>query len=156
MQSGLMFSLRALLAPPSTAGGWLGYSGLIPFVGLAAASLLLDGALQTQALFALQAYAATILSFLGAIHWGLALRDPLTPSTGLLAWGVVPSLLAWVALMLDAISGLWLLAAGLWLCLAVDWRVYPRFGLNAWLGLRLALTSIASLACLFAACGAVR
>ena len=144
------FALRSLL-PPSSAGWLLGYSGLVPFIGLSAASWLLDGQQQAQVLFALLAYGATILSFLGAIHWGLALREPLAPSAGLLVWGVAPSLLAWVALMIGSAGGLWLIAAGLWICFAVDRRVYPRFGLGDWLGLRLALTTLASLASLLAA-----
>lgn len=137
--------------PPSRPGWLLGYGGLTPFMGLAAASWFLPAPHQAQALFAVLAYGATILSFLGAIHWGLTLRDPVTPSAGLLVWGVVPSLLAWVALLLDTRLGLLLLAAALWICLAVDWRVYPRMGLRGWLGFRLALTTLASLSCLFAA-----
>lgn len=144
------FALRSLLSP-SGEESLLGYSGLIPFAGLSAVSWLLDGPQQTQVLFALLAYGATILAFLGAIHWGLALREPLAPSAGLLVWGVAPSLLAWVALMAGGTGGLWLIAAGLWICFVVDRRVYPRFGLSNRLGLRLALTALASLACLLAA-----
>lgn len=112
-----------------------------------------EGSRQTQALFALLAYGATILSFLGAIHWGLALRDRIDPSASMLAWGVVPSLLAWVALLWGASGGLWLLAAGLWACWAVDRSVYPRFGLTGWLTMRLKLTVAASLSCVAAALG---
>ena len=44
----------------------------------------------------MSAYAALIVSFLGGIHWGLAFRHT-EPPLALLAWGVVPSLVAWVA-----------------------------------------------------------
>ena len=142
--------------PPSRPGWLLGYSGLIPFMGLAAASGFLAAPLKTQALFGLLAYGATILSFLGAIHWGLTLRQPGPPSTGLLLWGVVPSLLAWAALLSGGSMGLLIIAAGLWTCCAVDWRVYPRMGLRGWLDFRLALTTLASLSCLFAAAVATR
>jgi hypothetical protein len=131
---------------PSSAAQALGYAGLLPFVGLALASYLVVPEQQTELLSALRGYGATILSFLGAIHWGLTLRDA-TPSTRLLLWGVLPSLLAWVALLLPMASGLWLLAAGLWACWAVDRQLYPRLGLSGWLPMRLVLTVLASLSC---------
>ena len=148
--------LRSFFLPPSRAAWLLGYGGLVPFVGLGAAVWLLEGARQTQALYALLAYGAVILSFLGAIHWGLAMRDLRAPSASSLSWGVIPGLLAWAALLCGTAIGMGLLAAGFWICFAVDSRVYPRFGLRAWLGMRLILTSLASLTCLAAAMGAGR
>lgn len=109
--------------------------------------------MQHSLIFALLAYSASILSFLGAIHWGLALRSTDAPPASMLAWGVIPSLWAWVALMAGSTTGLWLNAIGLWLCFMVDWRVYPQFGLKNWLGMRLALTSMATLSCGVAALG---
>jgi hypothetical protein len=53
---------------------WLGYGGLIPFAALAAGSLLLsDPALRAQCLLLLQVYGLSIISFVGAISWGIAL-----------------------------------------------------------------------------------
>lgn len=132
-------------------GRWprlLGYAGLIPFIGLALASALAQEPFKASAAFALLAYGASILSFLGAIHWGLALREPDGPPIALLAWGVLPSLLAWVALLIGADRGLYVLTAGLWACWAVDRSAYPRFGLQTWLAMRLRLTLIASVCCL--------
>lgn len=137
--------------PPPMFAQLLGYSGLIPFLGLSAAAWMVRGAWQAQLLYALLAYGATILSFLGAVHWGLALRDPAAPPRFLLLWGVVPSLLAWIALLWGAAGGLWILAVGLWACFAVDRTVYPRFKAEGWLGMRLALTVVASLSCIAAA-----
>lgn len=134
----------------------LGLGGLLPFVGLALATWVLEGPRQAQAVFALLAYGATILSFLGAIHWGLAMRDRTDPAVALLAWGVVPSLVAWVALLWGAGGGLSLLTAGLWVCWAVDRIVYPRFGLEGWLAMRLTLTALASLSCVVALLGSFR
>jgi hypothetical protein len=134
----------------STPSAWaqgLGYGGLIPFVGLAAA-LWLWPAHRPMAASALLGYGATIASFLGAIHWGLTMRDAPGQNTSLLAWGVVPSLLAWVALMLPVASGLVLISVLLWACFAVDSRVYTRLGLRAWLPMRLLLTAVASLSCM--------
>jgi len=82
----------------------LGNLGLVPFFVLAILSWLpwSDGAaLRVQ--FALVAYAAVILSFLGAVHWGLALANPgldKSRSWNALGWGVIPSLLGWLALLM--------------------------------------------------------
>ncbi len=132
--------------PPRTAARALGYAGLIPFAVAAAASHG-PAPMAPLALTALAAYAATIVAFLGGIHWGLAFMDR-TPRPGLLAWGVVPSLLAWVALLLPRGPGLSLLAATLVLALLVDRRLYPRLGLQAWLPMRLHLSVGAALSCL--------
>jgi hypothetical protein len=140
--------------PPRTAQ-WLGYGGLLPFMGLAGATLWLGPLEGARTAAALLAYGASILSFIGAIHWGLAMRDKTRPNdstdNGLLLWGVVPSLLAWVALLAGTVPGLCLLVLGLWACFVADSKVYPRFGLRAWLPMRLVLTMVATLACALAA-----
>ena len=124
----------------------LGYAGLIPFIALAVMAVALSPSDQALAAFALRAYAVTIVSFLGAIHWGFAMRH--TPTdTPLFAWGVAPSLLGWIALLVLPALGSLLLAATLWLCFVVDRRVYPRYGLQEWLRMRLVLTVVASAAC---------
>jgi hypothetical protein len=127
----------------------LGYAGLIPFIALAAMTFASDPAEQAVATFALRAYAVTIVSFLGAIHWGLAMRQP-QANTVLLWWGITPSLVGWVSLLVAPIAGSLILAATLWLCFVVDRRVYPQFGLQAWLGMRLVLTTVASASCVIA------
>ena len=148
--------MSALPVPPAPWAQRLSYGGLLPFVGLGLATWLLQGSRQTEAVFALLAYGSTILSFLGAIHWGLAMRDRVDPPVAMLVWGVVPSLLAWVALLWGASVGLWLLAAGLSACWAVDRSVYPRFGLEGWLAMRFNLTVVASLMCVAAALAPVQ
>ena len=124
----------------------LGYAGLIPFIALAAMTLTLNPSEQGIASFALRAYAVTIVSFLGAIHWGLAMRQA-QANTLLLWWGITPSLVAWVCLLVVPAVGSLILAATLWLCFLVDRRVYPQFGLQAWLRMRLVLTTVASASC---------
>ena len=76
------------------------------------------------------------------------MRDASTQSLALLGWGVMPSLLAWAALMLSPAVGLLVIAAVLWACFAVDRVVYPRFEAQGWLPMRLGLTCIASASCL--------
>jgi hypothetical protein len=68
-------------------------------------------------------------------------------NTLLLWWGITPSLVAWVSLLVVPAVGSLILAATLWLCFLVDRRVYPRFGLQAWLRMRLVLTTVASVSC---------
>ena len=126
----------------------MGYGGLLPFVLLALATWVSEPDRHAIASHALPGYGAVIASFLGAIHWGLALRDASRQSLAQLGWGVTPSLVSWVALLLSPAAGLLLMAALLWACFAVDRVVYPQFQAQAWLPMRLVLTCIASASCL--------
>ena len=128
-------------SPPAWARQ-LGYAGLIPFVVLAAGVWVGH----PDAADALAAYAATIASFLGAIHWGLTMRDEV-PDTKALSWGVVPSLVAWLAFMMDTDDALLLLAALLVTCWLVDRQAYERWGVGGWLRLRTQLTAVACVCC---------
>jgi len=137
------------LTGPSTVARVLGVAGLLPFIAGAAAVWLL-GPQDRLPAAALLAYAALIASFLGGIHWGLAMRDSPADAAQLL-WGVSPSLLGWLALVLPPRWGLLLAPATLIACYVVDRQLYLRFGLGAWLGLRAGLTLVASLSCLLGA-----
>jgi hypothetical protein len=140
-------SHAARLDGPLPAGAvGLGVAGLLPFVAAAGAMALAPPDWRGVAATALAAYAALIASFLGGIHWGLAFARP-RPQTTLWAWGVTPSLLAWMALLLPRAAGLACLAATLVACLVVDRRVYPRLGLAPWLALRWPLTVVAAGSC---------
>lgn len=134
----------------------LGYAGLLPFVGGAGLVWLVPVTGEPEAYAfaaqALAAYAALIASFLGGIHWGVALRLPVPP-TALVLWGVTPSLLAWVAVLMPPHAGLVLLGALLLACYAVDRRVYPAHGLAPWLTLRFRLSVVAALSCFLGAAG---
>jgi hypothetical protein len=95
---------------------WLGLAGLLPFLGSALLAWTASVEWRGVALYALAAYGAVILSFLGAVHWGLALRAPATEAAAMaprLGLGVVPSLVGWVALLLPPLPGLSLLALGI-------------------------------------------
>jgi hypothetical protein len=54
---------------------WLGYGGLLPFVGLAALAGFDPHHLLAWS-DALVGYGAVILSFIGALHWGVAMSAP--------------------------------------------------------------------------------
>jgi len=136
---------------PSPAARALGLAGLLPFIAGAAALVVVDApGLRVWAGTALTAYGALIATFLGGIHWGLAMLC-VQPVTRRLGWGIAPSLLAWVALLLPASPGLLLLAGLLAACYAVDRSLYASAGLSGWLGLRLQLSSVAVLSCLLGA-----
>ena len=135
-------------AGPSLWARRLGFGGQIPFVGLAVALWLAPPGAWPLAGMALLGYGATISSFLGAIHWGLLMRDGPAQCVPSLRWGVVPSLLGWVALLLGPALGLLPIAALLWACFAVDRVLYPRYQLQAWLPMRWRLTLVSSISCL--------
>lgn len=131
---------------------WLGYGGLLPFIGLMMASMFdlpRSGAWQQGLLN----YGAVILSFVGALHWGFAMGNlPMGAGTrGLsFAWSVVPALLAWLALLLDPFAGSALLAAGFAVHYLQDRRLARDIALPHWyLPLRLRLSLVAAL-CLLA------
>ena len=97
--------------PIPQAALWLGALGLVPFAGLAASSHLLGDAWRDAVVLALMAYGAVILSFLGGIHWGLAMAGtgPAAngaPSFRRLILSVLPSLIGWVSLLMPAAFGL--------------------------------------------------
>ncbi len=132
----------------------LAYAGLTPFVGLAVLLWLVHPDLHPFVARAMAGYGASIVSFLGGIHWGIGFRNVSRMHNAPLfnfGWGVVPSLLAWVAITMPAYAGLPLLAAILFLCYAVDRKTYPEAGIGEWLPMRWHLTVVAALSCLLGA-----
>ena len=121
-----------------TPAAWLGGAGVIPFAAGALGAWALPAPWDLWALQAQVFYGACILSFMGAVHWGLAMADyggvP-GASWQRLGGSVVPALLAWGALLLTPVLGLLVLLltfAGLFMAdlrvtragLAPGW--YPR------------------------------
>jgi hypothetical protein len=125
---------------------WLGYGGLIPFVALAAASVL---APDHRSLWspALIAYGAVILSFVGALHWGIAMTAPQMPvrqRTIHYVWSVIPALLAWPAPLMPVAGGALILILGFVAHLVLDFSLVRTTPVPAWyLPLRLQLTATA-------------
>ncbi|WP_333587482.1 DUF3429 domain-containing protein [Phenylobacterium sp.] len=135
--------------PPAAAG--LGAAGLIPFVGLAAASHLAPEAWRSPALEALTFYGAIILSFMGGAQWGLAVA---AGERRLHPYGVsvLPALLAWALLAAPRGAGLLGLAAGLILLLVYDLSTVRGGEAPHWYGaLRWRLTLVAALSLIAAA-----
>ena len=104
---------------------WLGYAGLFPFAAaLVALVSVTDPAGRTLAIDVMRYYSAVIASFLGAVHWGVAVLDP-DMRRARLRWGVMPALIAWTLLLLPptaALPGFVVLFAAI---LYVDWHLLP-------------------------------
>lgn len=126
---------------------WLGYGGLVPFVGLALLIWVGPSRFQPFLALALVAYGAVIASFLGGVHWGTGFLMGEAAPHMQFVWGVVPPLVGWLAVLMPARAGLPLLAGLLVACYAIDRMTYPAVGLGRWLPMRLQLTGVASVSC---------
>ncbi|MCB8875281.1 DUF3429 domain-containing protein [Acidisoma silvae] len=107
----------------------LGFLGLVPFLVTGYLASAWRSPSDAQAMTALLAYSAVILSFLGAVHWGFAIAEPPQSLAGLaplprsqdpahrprLVMGVVPALIGWVALLI----GLLIPAPSIALCVLI-------------------------------------
>lgn len=126
----------------------LGAAGALPFVVLGILCWV-EGLWQSEVRFALLAYGAVILSFVGALHWAFAMLAPdmaEAERNRAYAWSVVPSLLGWIALLLPPFLTVVLLLLGFWAQYLQDVRLIRRIALPDWyLLLRLGLTSAATL-----------
>jgi hypothetical protein len=109
----------------------MGFGGVLPFVGCAVLMYSGSPSVNVFALFANAVYAAVILSFVGAIHWGLAMREDRSPSWYI--WSVMPALIAWAAIiLLDIRVSLLALAIGFTLSWSVDRQAHLRGLIPDW------------------------
>ena len=137
-----------------SAAKWLGGLGAIPFVVCAGGAALAPPELAVKASDALAIYGAVILSFLGGIQWGFAIRHvgAFTPSSILyrrLSISVTPALVGWISLLLPRDIGFVALAFAFALVLMVDLRAARRQEAPSWyprLRWPLTLTAVAALA----------
>ena len=139
-------------ASPPRIAQRLGYLALLPFVLGALMIWIVREDARGYATAALAAYAAVVVAFLGGIHWGFGFRQE-APDARLFIWGVVPALVASVALVMQASAGLVIHGAMLVVCYLVDRKVYPAQGASAWLTLRFRLSAVASLSCFVGVAG---
>ena len=77
---------------------FLGLAGLVPFAFAALGTHSGIDALVSYSLLGGTAYGAVILSFLGAVHWGLAMQDDRSPYW--YVWSITPALFGFVSLLL--------------------------------------------------------
>jgi hypothetical protein len=108
-------SLREEFPSVSPVAALLTVLGLVPFVLLGLGALGHDPIPAGRMLSALIDYAALVLGFVGAVHWGLALAPTGIGRQSPRAWlilAVVPMLVGWVALNLEPWMALVLLIVG--------------------------------------------
>ncbi|QFX95758.1 DUF3429 domain-containing protein [Acidithiobacillus thiooxidans ATCC 19377] len=118
----------------------LGWAGIIPLI---LANLGFWKGYGVVALTLGNMYAAIILSFLGAIHWGLAMnREHSDDAPMLMMWSVIPALWGFFALWWSAPVALALLILGFIAQWFADYRINKRLNLPNWfLPLRSGLTA---------------
>lgn len=140
-----MTSPRFSTAIP-TAALTLGVAGLVPFVGLFLAEIWGLEPFGRAPMLVLAQYAATTLSFMGAIHWGLAMAEygGRRDSSWTYAASVVPALVAWFALAFFPLPvALRIMAAAYALLLFYDLGAVRRGAAPAWFSrLRTPLTFV--------------
>ncbi|GFR44044.1 hypothetical protein Agub_g5204, partial [Astrephomene gubernaculifera] len=121
----------------------LGFAGALPFMTLTPAFVeaagfphLVDYCSQMQL-----AYGGSIVSFLGAVHWGMAMNSATVAAAGSKAaaalneryvWSVVPALGVVPALMMQPAQGSFAVAVLLGICYLSDASYYRSGHLPAW------------------------
>lgn len=129
----------------------LGYAGLIPFVVLAVA--VWRAPVQHLELLhhALLTYAAVILGFMGAIHWGVAMQQSARIAQRSYLLSVVPPLLGWLAILIPVSWGYLVLVISFSLLCLYDILATKQQLTPSWYPvLRIPLTSVVVLALLAA------
>jgi hypothetical protein len=84
--------------------------GLVPFIVCGLEALGSDPTAADRMLTALIGYAAVILAFAGGIHWGFELQSRQQDrfvERARLGLGIVPPLVAWIALLLPLVVPAW-------------------------------------------------
>ena len=101
----------------------LGYLGLIPF--LASSALTWFTQFHAFAVKSLSIYAAVILTFIGGVHWGIAMQidqNKIQPKNNIrnqFIFSVIPSLIAWMTIVFFNPHALIILA----LCFGLFWFI---------------------------------
>ncbi len=129
----------------------LGIIGLIPFIFLSLLCWIAHPGWLEGFIYAQSAYGIAILSFLGGIHWGIALTVPdLTAQQvrNALIWGVVPSLIACLSKLHFGL-GFFVLMFGFVVAYQIDKNLYRHYPIPDWflvLRRRLTIVVVAALA----------
>ncbi|XP_040896165.1 transmembrane protein 69-like [Toxotes jaculatrix] len=140
----LRYDMKDLWKSPKPAL-YLGFAGLIPFVSPTVLMAVTESYFPELA-YAQLAYSAAIVSFLGGARWGFALPEssPAKPDWINLANSVVPSLLAWIAMLMSdsIIPAATTIIMGLGISLHYDLSLLPTY--PSWFkALRSILTTVA-------------
>ena len=120
----------------------LGYAGLAPFVVFSIGTWV-PLPFVSHPVDVLIAYAAVILAFMGAIHWGAAMAGPDRLRTRYFIASVIPALVAWSALLMPKPVALIVLLAGFVSLYAFDRAAGQRQDFPGWyVPMRLRLTTM--------------
>ncbi|MEN8712637.1 MAG: DUF3429 domain-containing protein [Arenicellales bacterium] len=120
----------------------LGYAGLIPFV-VFSIGCWIPVPYVTNAPYILITYGAVILSFMGAVHWGVAMANKDQQQGKFFISSVLPALIAWPALLLAQSLALVILLAGFIGLYTYDRSVEKAQALPGWyIPMRTRLTAV--------------
>ena len=120
----------------------LGYAGLIPFIIFSIRSWIEIPYLHNT-IFVLITYAAIILSFMGAIHWGMAMSKTDNKQNKYFITSVIPALAAWFSLLIPEFFSLIVLLIGFILLISYDLAVEKPQGFPNWyIPMRIKLTFV--------------
>lgn len=120
----------------------LGYAGLIPFITFSIGCWIKIPYLYNT-VYALITYAAIILSFMGAIHWGMAMSKTDNKQSKYFITSVLPALAAWFSLLIPEFFSLIVLLTGFLLLISYDLAVEKSQGFPNWyIPMRIRLTFI--------------
>jgi hypothetical protein len=95
-----------------------GFSGLAPFLILALSAWIFPDPYRLLVFDILVHYAAVILSFVGAVYWGLALCNFNNRSKSekqmwiMFGWSIIPAVMAWIATQMVLSAALLVLILG--------------------------------------------
>ncbi len=121
---------------------FLGFSGAIPFVFFSII-IFCDLKFYLDPVSLLRRYSEIILSFLGAVHWGLILTQN-NKNANRLVWSITPSLIAFFSTFFSNIFGFFVLMTGFFLSFIIDRKYFCIADYEWYLILRLRLTIIVS------------
>jgi hypothetical protein len=128
----------------------LGYAGLIPFIIFSIGSWF-QLPFISDSINILTAYAAIILSFMGAIHWGIAMSRSEYQNGKYFIASIIPGLSAWLALLLPQRYAIILLMIGFIALIIYDWSVEKPQRLPGWyIPMRNRLTLVVVMCLMFA------
>ncbi|HFB2048299.1 MAG: DUF3429 domain-containing protein [Hyphomicrobiaceae bacterium] len=127
-----------------------GWAGVIPFVVMTFVLVLADEIWKPKIELVLPLYSAVILTFMGGVHWGIAMVKIHT-SLWLYSTGIIPSIFAIISILLPSYYAVLVLISGFIILLATDIYLVSFEALPSWYGnLRIYLT-LAVLICLTSA-----
>ncbi|MCW5626425.1 MAG: DUF3429 domain-containing protein, partial [Burkholderiales bacterium] len=122
-------------APVPATPLWIGAGSLLPFVLLAGALFIVPEAYRPMLHEWLRSWSAVVLTFVGALHWGIAMlhRDMRERERNTaMAWSFVPAVVAWICLLLPQRTGLLLIGAMFVVHFSMDLALAKRFSIADW------------------------